>query len=321
MRLYSIALLLSVTTVTAVNAQKQSRDTYMGKRVSKTLQFLSPLQSLTIFPKDVPSTTPREEFIPKFKAGLEAEKKARDYILQQRELDDSPEYVGEGWERRSEEAEKLRSAKEDLLVEKAYDLAVARFQKSDEKPIQPKQSKYQFVGVVQPPNSGEKVKWYARKRPANSKWNVRLLHVNKDAVLRDMFVNGEVDVFAKYINTGKPRDVVEDGQDATFPRRPLIQAEYSVKKRSLLNLWNFSPKHFFTDSSGAFWRERRLPDGLYTDGNLVYEHKYRYSDGKNGMKPISRLDALLRSKAIKEDIKADLMKRLEKDAPDIVIED
>jgi hypothetical protein len=52
----------------------------------------------------------------------------------------------------------------------------------------------------------------------------------------------------------------------------------------------------------------------------VYEQKYRYADGKNGMKPISRLDALLRSKAIKDEVKTDLLKRLGKDAPDVVIE-
>ncbi len=86
------------------------------------------------------------------------------------------------------------------------------------------------------------------------------------------------------------------------------------------NLWNFSPKHFFTDSSGAFWRERRLKPGLYTDGKVVYEQSYRYSDGKNGMKPISRLDTLLGSKAIKDEIKTKLLKRLKNDAPDIVVE-
>lgn len=87
------------------------------------------------------------------------------------------------------------------------------------------------------------------------------------------------------------------------------------------NLWNFSPKHFFTDSSGAFWRERRLPEGLYTDGKLVYESSYRYTDGKNGMKPISKLDALLRSKAIKSSIKSKLLDRLQNEAPDVVIEE
>ena len=38
------------------------------------------------------------------------------------------------------------------------------------------------------------------------------------------------------------------------------------------------------------------------------------------MKPISRLDTLLRSSVIKEDVKTNLLKRLENDAPDIVIE-
>lgn len=304
------------------HGQTQPKDTYMGKRVSKTLQFHSPLNSLTIFPKDIPSSTPRDKFLPKFKAGLEAEKKAREHILKQRELgDEDPDYVGKGWERRSEEVEKLRSAREDLFVEKAYDNAIAKFDADEQMNEQGKRSKYQFVGVVQPPSSNEKVKWYARKRPTGSKWNVRLIHVNRDAVIRDLFVNGEVDVFAKYVNTGKPRDPIKDGEDASVLRRPLIQAEYSIKKRNMLNLWNFSPKHFFTDSSGAFWRERRLPKGLYTDGKLVYEQKYRYSDGKNGMKPISRLDALLKSKAIKNEVKADLLKRLETHAPDVVIED
>jgi hypothetical protein len=103
---------------------------------------------------------------------------------------------------------------------------------------------------------------------------------------------------------------------------PYISSHFNSHLHSFRysNLWNFSPKHFFTDSSGAFWRERRLAPGLYTDGKLVYEQKYRYSDGKNGMKPISRLDALLRSKSIKDEVKVDLLKRLEKDAPDIVIE-
>ncbi len=39
------------------------------------------------------------------------------------------------------------------------------------------------------------------------------------------------------------------------------------------------------------------------------------------MKPISKLDALLRSKAIKSDVKTKLLKRLESDVPDVVIED
>ena len=86
------------------------------------------------------------------------------------------------------------------------------------------------------------------------------------------------------------------------------------------NLWNFSPKHLFTDSSGAFWRERRLSPGLYTDGELVYESRYRYGDGKNGMKPVSVLDSLLKSKSIRPEIKNRLLHRLKEKSPDVVLE-
>ena len=46
------------------------------------------------------------------------------------------------------------------------------------------------------------------------------------------------------------------------------------------NMWNFSPKGFLTDSSGMYWRERRLSSGLYTDGKTVFESSYRYDDGR-----------------------------------------
>merc|ERR1712232_519326 len=114
-------------------------------------------------------------------------------------------------------------------------------------------------------------------------WNVRLVHVNKDALLRDLFVRGKVDIYGEYVNTGnfiteensKNNDDTQT-QPSSSPQfgRPLLQTKYSVKPRSWRNLWNFSPKHMFTDSSGSFWRERRLSPGLYTDGNYVYESTY-----------------------------------------------
>ena len=96
---------------------------------------------------------------------------------------------------------------------------------------------------------------------------------------------------------------------------------HQPRTKTSRNLWNFNAKHFFTDSSGAFWRERRLTPGLYTDGDVVYEHSYRYFDGKNGMKPISKLDALLKSKAVKDRVKSRLIRRLKDDSPDIVVEE
>ena len=215
--------------------QGQSGEGAFGRKVSSTLKFVSPLQSLTIFPKDVPSTTPREEFLPKFKAGLAAEKDVRERIVTQRDAVDSDDYVGKDFGAKNAQLEKMRSEKEEELVEKAYDAAVAGFDQVCPSKISKKNaSKYQFVGVVQPPDAEKKVKWFARKRPADSKWNVRLLHANRDAIVRDMFVNGNVDVFAKYVNTGNRRDALQEGEDASAPSRPLIQAEYNIKKRTPL---------------------------------------------------------------------------------------
>lgn len=319
-KVFILIVMASASNVLA--RQQPSTEKVMGKRVSKTLRFASPLQTLTLFPKDVPTTTPREKFLPKFKAALSAEKKAREALAKQREFFDGNNInPGESdWDKRAEDREKVREEREEQFVSKAVDRALSRFKETPD--ITSKnQNKYQFVGVVQPPGSAKKVKWYARKRAGGSKWNVRLLHVNRDVIVRDMFVSGEIDLFAKYINTGKPRDELQEGEDPKAPRRPMIEADYSIKKRTPLNLWNFNPKHFFTDSSGAFWRERRLSPGLYTDGKLVYESKYRYSDGKNGMKPISRLDTLLKSKSVKDTVKNDLLKRLKEDSPDVVIEE
>ena len=227
-------LILLMTAPAFSQAQNQSKEMNMGRRVSKTLKFISPLQSLTLFPKEIPTTTPREEFVTKFKAGLGAEKKAREQILNKKDFADDPEYVGKGWEKRSEEMERLKSEKEDRFVEKSYDEAIAGLKEVRPQSVQTKGSKLQFVGIVQPLDAENKVKWYARKRPSNSKWNMRLLHVDKGAVMRDLFVNKKIDVFAKYANTGKPRDALQEGEDPSTPRRPLIEADYNIKKRSLL---------------------------------------------------------------------------------------
>ena len=86
------------------------------------------------------------------------------------------------------------------------------------------------------------------------------------------------------------------------------------------NAWNFSPKHFFTDPSGMYWRERRIRSGLYTDGQFVYKSSYRYRDGRNGMHRVSSLQRFLSSKAIDAKQKEGILKKLEKAEPDIVLE-
>jgi hypothetical protein len=86
------------------------------------------------------------------------------------------------------------------------------------------------------------------------------------------------------------------------------------------NLWNRSPKHCLTDSSGMYWRERRLPSGLYTDGNTVYESSYRYRDGRNGMHRRSSYEQFLKSPSISIAQKNRIRRRLQHDVPDVVLE-
>jgi hypothetical protein len=76
-----------------------------------------------------------------------------------------------------------------------------------------------------------------------------------------------------------------------------------------------------TDSSGMYWRERRLPPGMYTDGATVYESSYRYRDGRNGMKRLSNFQEFLQSRNIEKAKKEKVIKKLQEDAPDIVLED
>lgn len=70
-----------------------------------------------------------------------------------------------------------------------------------------------------------------------------------------------------------------------------------------------------------YWRERRLPPGMYTDGATVYESSYRYRDGRNGMKRLSNFQEFLQSRNIEKAKKEKVIKKLQEDAPDIVLED
>jgi len=87
------------------------------------------------------------------------------------------------------------------------------------------------------------------------------------------------------------------------------------------NVWNFSPKHLFTDPSGMYWRERRLRPGMYTDGANVYEASYRYGDGRNGMRRITNFQQFMGSKSIGSAQKDKITKRLKEDVPDVVLEE
>jgi len=321
--------LLIFTPALSQSDETSSSSSMMGRRVSKTLKFLSPLQSLTLFPKDIPTATPRQKFLPKFQAGITAEKKIQDRIAKEREdaNGDGNECVDEGWDKKMEESDRLSAEGDDQRMEIAFDSATTDgttnpiLLASTVEDQNLKRSKYQFVGIVQPEGSPDdkKIKWFARRRPLDSKWNLRVLHVNREAIVQDLFTRGKVDIYGEYKNTGTKSVVTEEG--AAESSKPLIMSKYSVKKRMWWNLWNFNAKHLFTDSAGAFWRERRVSPGFYTDGLTVYEATYRYSDGKNTMKPVARLVTFLDSNTVKEKDKNKLLKRLKEDSPDVVMEE
>jgi len=323
-RILSTFLLLSSPVVIQSSETPKSK---MGAKLSPPLQFLSPLQSLTLFSKtDVANhRTPRDEFLPKFSEGLAAEKRARARIAKEAgSFDDDDVDVGEGWEKKSEEEERRRVKGEEERVGGAYDRAAALVGRKVDGNAFPR-SKYQFVGVIQQPSGSggdKKVKWYAKKRAAGSKWNLRLVHVNREAIVKDLYGRGKVDIYGEYVNTGKANQVPSGikGDTSTMPM-PIVEGKYTVKERSWRTLWNFNAKHFFTDSSGAFWRERRLSPGLYTDGRVVYQNHYRYTDGKNGMKPVALLSQFLKAGNLDEKVQEKLVRRLKEDSPDVVIEE
>lgn len=290
-----------------------------GSDGAKNMRILSPLKALTIWDpetKEAEATTPRKRFLSIFKARLEAESEARKELKtrQPQELQASAS-SGSDWAKDAAMSERRRRRAEERYVEAASDRAAdlaAENSKAGSLTSGKSSNKYQFVGVVNPKVSAKPIKWYAREKAAGSKWSVRLVHVDQAAVVTDLFRRGEVDIYAKYKNTGK---VNEETKTA------IIESEYSVRERSFKNLWNFSPKHFFTDSSGMYWRERRLRPGLYTDGNNVYEASFRYRDGRNGMHRLSSFKQFLASKGIDQRQKEKISKRLREDTPDVVLEE
>lgn len=312
----------------------------------KPLQFSSAIQSYTIFDKSALTSPeyapPRRKFLPRFRTGLTAERRAKDVILDEERrgllTDDDSASSGGSWAEASAAADEKKKKAIEKRVEAAHDAAVSGYdrrvaaRKSAASVKAASNSQYQFVGVVSDgkgsTNKG-KVTWYARKKPTNSKWSVRLVHVNRDAVLRDLFVKGKVDIFGKYTNEGLDKAAFaaadnggeDEDENQQVGMKPLVKGNYYVKERSWKNLWNFSPKRMFTTPSGSFWRERRISPGLYTDGSKVYESVYRYRDGKNGLKPVAILSDFLASPGLGYEEKMKVVERLKGgDEPDLVVE-
>ena len=212
----------------------------------RNLRIASPLQTLTLW--DKPPSTPRSRFLPRFKAGLQAEAEVRKEATQATETPEANAVVGgessSNWAQQAARADRKRKARVEQAAARAFEQAFAQADQQEDTDAAvvstatttPRSSKYQFVGVVNPRNrrqgdgsssSKPPITWYARPKTGDSPWSVRLVHVNQRAVVYDLFRRGKVDLFAKYQNQGKV--VTEEG---VTTRQPIIKAEYVVRERS-----------------------------------------------------------------------------------------
>lgn len=222
----------------------------------REVQFVSPLQSLTIpDPEHVEKQskassddelqmgileTPRRRFLPRFLAGLQAENTVREQIAMGQistddGSDDGLEVSGKDWVGKTKAAEERRRRKEDAIIEQGYDAAMAQYDAQTASAVTPKSenpNKFQFVGLLDRTNPKKPITWHARPKPAGAKWSVRLVHVNKDAVVKDLFNQGKVDIFAKYTNTGKFQ-VKGEGDAAKQTNIPIVTSKYEVRERSI----------------------------------------------------------------------------------------
>lgn len=194
----------------------------------RSLRIVSPLQALTIWDPEVkeeePILTHRSRFLPRFRAGLEAEAKARRSIKAGRRDRLQAEATGSDWSGQAAAADRGRRDRDAKIIEAAYDQAVDAYDASQPTKTKAHNSnEYQFVGVINSAAAEKPISWYARKKPTNANWSLRLVHVNRDAIIKDLFGRGKVDIFAKYENTG-----IKDPET----KQCLVNAKYNVRERS-----------------------------------------------------------------------------------------
>lgn len=195
------------------------------------LEIASPLTALTIWDDPELMENPptfRSRFLPKFRAGLLAEAEAAESVAAQMESKRARISVDrEDWAQQVAALDQRSKVQTAKAMERAYDEAVAKYEDlqsgNQGSHGNGKSSKFQFVGVVNPDQSADPITWYARPKPSTARWSVRLVHVNKRAIIKDLFNRGKIDLFARYENSG--RMVKDSGQR-------LVKAEYIVRERS-----------------------------------------------------------------------------------------
>ena len=245
------------------------------------------------------------------------------------------------WEKKLNDEKRKLLEQEELEAQAAFDRGFSSIKEEKAamdltKPTNPtlkSTNKYQYVGVINAPkirtkgkesvdkeavssNIFNSVQWYARKKPKKSNWTLRLVHVDRAAILHHFFQKGKIDFYAEYRNTGEVNS--QTG-------KIIVNPVYTARPRNLFTLWNVNPiKALFLDRSGHKYRERRIPGGIYTDGAKVYQASYDFHYGRNGMKLLSNnLGKYLNETTLFSREKAEKFTEKilqERKSPDIVVE-
>ena len=200
--------------------------------------------------------TPRSKFLPRFLVGLQGEQQAReDMVTGKIPVDAVLPIVGADgpdWIAQTQKAEQQRKQQTETILDQAHDTAMAHYEQQQQKHKKQHtanspttKNQYQFVGVIDNDTKKKKPKeeavvWYARPKPVHSKWSVRLVHVNKAAIIKDLYDRGKIDIFAKYTNHGilqpspnqKDDDDDNGGNTVQPPQIPFVTAKYEARERS-----------------------------------------------------------------------------------------
>ena len=202
------------------------------------MRFASPLQAFTVW-DDAEPMSPRDKYLQRYKAGLEAENKVREELKKKHDLflskqdTTSPE-----WAQKAVRYERARKAREERLVEKAFDEAAKRVEANRKQTetafAKENRNKYQYVGVINNKDKSKPITWYARPKPVKANWSLRLLHVNRAAIIKDLFDQGKVDIFSKYKNEGFKNSATseEEGSSAPVQKVLSVKGQYEVRERS-----------------------------------------------------------------------------------------
>jgi len=247
------------------------------------VKYAAPIKSLTIFDR-MPQLYPRDRAVQEAQLEYAREKRDEKSLI----VDDENELDGDEG-----------SAAEDART------------------ITKASNEYKFVGIVNGAKNLRQVKWIARRRSKSNggsfqdspdNWSLRMVYIDPLSTARDMLVNEKVDLYASYEPVGRDPDT----------GRVNLKPHYSLREKSIRNVWNFRPKQFLTDKSGMKSRERRIRTGVYTDGAFIYEASYDYQKGKNVMKKVGTLEEKQASMSDTEI--TSLSERLTEGQPDIILE-